>query len=965
MKYVTDEMLKEKIDIDKCCLLGQISLTEEEEEWILNYAKNVFNFNEINDDSNLVLSVALVLVAINDYQDGKYWEMVENKFEINDFSSRKQGILGRMFINTLKKYNLFELPENENKAMKFVENIKAHAFVTNNYMDRFYEFLTDYYENNLFRDITEDVEDTLQDLSDFIKSTINQKDDTIFGDNSNGKAKKSYKLLKSTREVIAGCDGDVLYQLFYPLLKMIDINFYDGILPRENSGRFSDGYIEWSKKNNTSVEEKKSSGRTRKIYSKKPYLVMKPKENYFELIIPKQRFRSTECDGKVIALITINGQTVKRELEVSTNMGTYITEETKFPMEYPFDEVYIIFKSKEDVEARIPEKNYVIFNEEFIRKDKLEKGMNYVLVKKDCQVKLSEETMLQEQIEKDEWTIYCLDIGESSVFYVDEIPLTVMGEFSKNPVFENEITTFDVFKEDNQKIIAASLHPMLFVEINKGKEIGTTIKINEKNYSLKDRRFHIYDSPIDTNQIIIASDLNSILDKKNGYYKVELNVLGESNKLITEYLLLNRVKFFFDKYRYTYEEDGYLTLKTGGVNIEILDKECELTYTSEYTSNYYYTFKLNKDYGHINAKIELEDKTYKTKFEIPMLQYGFSKEEMIYGQRRKIWHSNLKGIMYMKLPGAKKLGVYLDNKVDDVTWGDKVKEDIFKIDMNEKIKEIHSDNSNFNTLGVKFIDNKERTMYLVKVEKNVFIEPYFKFENYDGIIGFDVNFEEHEGTKIFFTVENAVTKQKIIERRELKNGFNILKEINEYDKYNIYPILEENDEFGFNTKTVEMKPRFNVVLNRSKKENRDLSEIIGTQFFINEILYEGEKIPINFLYAYKIELNKRNEYGDYEAQLYEYNLKYHNSEMLAKNNRIDLGKINVKYAHEFQNTIYLYINFIMKLGVKERNMCILYQKINKRLTGYTDVNPANEENFKELDNKAVFIVKIKEKENDI
>ena len=342
---MTNKEILSKIKENECYLIGQIPLSDEEIAFIMNYTKNFINLDDkyMVDGADLILSIGLVQVAINEYQDGRYWENLKNKFDI-DISVQKQGILGRIFINTIKEFKLFELKQNENGFMQYVENIKAHAFVTNNYMEGFYDFLYDYYENNLFRDISNGVEETLQDLSDYIKTTTKRNNDTIYS-NYNGKTKKSYKLLKSTREVIAQCSGDILYQLFYPSLKIIDNNFYDGILPTDTTNRFTKIFIEWNEKKNAKNENRNKIINKRKIYSHKPYLMLNTNKyvrSPFTLIIPKRRYRATECNGKVSTIVTINGiARPAKELEVSTNMGTYISEEYRYQVNYPFDEIKI------------------------------------------------------------------------------------------------------------------------------------------------------------------------------------------------------------------------------------------------------------------------------------------------------------------------------------------------------------------------------------------------------------------------------------------------------------------------------------------------------------------------------------------------------------------------------------------------------------------------------------------------
>ena len=960
MKCLTDDIILEKIQKEKCYLLGQVSLNPEEEEGILDYAQKVLNNKDINEYPNLVLSLALVLVAITDYQDGKYWESLKNRLKIEDWNQGKQQKIGRMFINTINKYELFELNQSTDKSMRFVENIKAHAFVTNNYMDGFYDFLTDYYDNNLLRDISDGVEETLQDLSEFIKSTLNQKDDIVYS--GSGKAAKSYRLLKSTREVIANCDGGLLFQFLYPLLEIIDKNFYDGIIPNENNGRFAKGFVSWNKKNLDKLNENKERNSQRRLYSKKAYLIMKPEDNYFMLVIPKQRFRNNECEGIVEAEIIVNGISQKINLEVYKSMGTYITEEKRVAIEYPFDEIYIKFKALVYRETTIPEKDYVIFTEDYIRKDKLEKGTNYILVKKECDFRVSDESMIIEKIEYEEWDTYKLNIDDNSIIYVGGKPITIIGEFNNIPVFENEIDTIKIYDKDNRIITATHEHPKLFIEISKEKEIGTTIQINKRNYSLNDKHIHVYESPYNKNNLIIASDLKDFIENEDGNYKIELNIIGEPNKCIAEYLLLNRMKIFFDKKRYSSENIGELAVKIGNFSVDILSEECSLKHQNENFGNYYYEVDLSTGLEEIKATIKVNEEEYFTKFEIPRIKYGFDINNLKYKSEKveKIWHGDLKGLLYIKYPGAIKIAAFLDDDKNTICWGERDKNGIFKIDINKLIELSKSINSSTNKLVLKYIDNRERTSLFFIIEKSIYVNPYFIFEEYNGNICFNTKFVERPNVKIYFDIQDAITKKIIINHKELVNGINQLTELKKDNLYNIFPYIEETDEFGLETKTTKMSSRLKKGLINNILINKDIVELAGNQFFIDCILLNGEKINLNYLYAYKIEIQEKIGHDEFQGNLYEYSIKDHYSNNVAKNNRINIGKVKIKCEHSDNENIYYNITLLVEIGYSTIPMKVLYKKDIKRLTGYSNFNKENEDKYIELNENSIFITKKKE-----
>ncbi len=894
--------LLNKIKENECYLIGQIPLSDREIKEIIDYAKSIINLNEkyLVIGPDLVLSTALVQVAINDYQDGKYWEILKDKLNIDDISPQRQGILGKIFIETIRKYKLFELEKNPNGTMRYVENIKAHAFVTNNYMEGYYDFLNDYYEKNLFRDITQGVEETLQDLSDYIKKTIKQNIDTIYSSDNN-QTKKSYKLLKSTREVIAQSSGDILYQLFYPSLKIIDEKFYDGILPEDLDNRFSQIYIKWIEKEENQKKITSRNKSERKFHSYKPYLTINTSKYIrtpFTLVIPKRRYRKTECDGKVFAKITINGTSRQKELEVSTNMGTYISEELRYPIGYPFDEIKVEIASLDNNITIIPESRYVIFNSQNIRTSRLENGTNYLLVKKDINVDFSDKEKILINKEKfDEWIQYKLDIDENSICYVDSKPLTNIGEFSKEPIYDYKINFFNAYDEKKNKIIAARSHPIISFELDKSKIEGATIQINNKNYSVeKNSSIAIYESPINNSQIIVSADLNRILELKTGYYNVELNLAGESNKKIANYLLLCHVYFLFDKPRYIDEEIAKLTMKTEGLDLKIIDNECKLVYINDYRNNYYYEIDLDSNYKLINAKLNLSEKTFYIEVPIKMMLYGFSEKNLKYGKFDEIWYSKLEQLLYIKFPGAQKLGIYSNIDFNKIVWGEEIKENFYRINITSLISDIKSSDNQWNCLYIKYTDNRARWLEIFKVKKSIRISPYFEFEYYNNIPCFNVEFKEEEGVKIFYSIDEYISHKHIVVHEELKPGINYLPEIKREVYYNIIPTIEENDKFGLNRNVITLPRRKQGIISYvSDKNNYNYINIIGNKLLIEEIKFNDTLLEINKNFKYKIEVESIDDEKNFIGKLYEYEYyaKYNNLNDLSEKSKRYIGNVRI------------------------------------------------------------------------
>ena len=82
-------------------------------------------------------------------------------------------------------------------------------------MDGWFEFWEAYYEYSLYRQLSDFCDDDVQALRDYMKASLKDDKDRITEiNNINGeKTKKSYRLLRSTRHVLAECDSKAAKEL--------------------------------------------------------------------------------------------------------------------------------------------------------------------------------------------------------------------------------------------------------------------------------------------------------------------------------------------------------------------------------------------------------------------------------------------------------------------------------------------------------------------------------------------------------------------------------------------------------------------------------------------------------------------------------------------------------------------------------------------------------------------------------
>ena len=239
-------------------LLCQIDITNEEYKELLTYTRNRVRCLQVQTITpvDIYLSVALVQVAIRKYSEGNYWDYFKNEIGIETLPSSRTNMVGQIFIATLKKYHLFQIEREAGAKYAYVENIKAHAFVPNNYLQGYFDFLFAFYDKNLLRQLPDDISEDFSEMSEFFSSTLKETGDSFVLKNIDNKPAKSYKLLKATRTLFAQGNSMVLSKEIYSHLKIVDDYYYDGLI-KTSDNRFAAGFSEWIKVASEQIERNK------------------------------------------------------------------------------------------------------------------------------------------------------------------------------------------------------------------------------------------------------------------------------------------------------------------------------------------------------------------------------------------------------------------------------------------------------------------------------------------------------------------------------------------------------------------------------------------------------------------------------------------------------------------------------------------------------------------------------------
>ncbi len=884
MRNIREQEIEELIRVNNYRLLGQIYVSDESYAGLLTTSE--WNINHLYMQTipkpDLILSLILVQVASRHYQEGKFWKVFNEQIDL-DISAAKQNYIGQIFIQTIRAYNLLELRREEDNTQMYVENIKAHAFVTNYYMNGFYDFSYAYYENNLFRQIPDDIGEDLEDLAAFMQSTLSLNKDAITAGNDSKRAAKSYRLLKSTRSVFAQCEARTIQKVFNPVLALLDRYFYDGDIPIIAKDRFEQGFIDWCKENEKSKEsEKRTRTMERRLTSHKPYLQVDIQNETACLVIPAQKFRMEDCDGNASVNVTINGHTVTKTLELYRSFGIYISEPINIPLTNIFDGMDIEVISLTTKNYRLNEKLYRIFNDRWENTTKFSDGHNYLLTKKGAVVTWKEPEDIIESYEDYRLWNYCsANIGENSICYVEKHPLSIIGEFSIEPVFDHLIERFKVYKS-NREIIATKRHPAVSFVVDNSKLGGTVLVVNDRKYILSViKEKACYTWPENKNKTAVTISLDEMLCHTEGYFKISLNIPAESNQILCDYIVLQRFDCRFNKRRFMYDSTAELNIIHNDYILNnIAEDWCVIDETKISTT---YSIPITNSLSEVQFDLCLDglDDKFTLSMPIHIFMYGFSKSEMHFKKDDYIWYADVKETLYIKLIGAIWVGVYWGRESKNISLGEEISPGLFRVDISELARRIQQEYKiRWQYINISYIDNLKRIVPLPAILRNVIIDPFFKLEYSEGKAYIDV--EIKGDATPYLTIKNSNTEDIVISHRKVEGGINELPEISIEGFYDLYPMMEEADEFGLDVTETALKIIRGVGC-------IDINNLVNCRLIISTLIFEEEKLGLNYEYLiYLTEKESDNVYIGFMNCMRWENGRY-NKDTLKKFGRIKLS----------------------------------------------------------------------------
>ena len=508
---------------------------------------------------------------------------------------------------------------------------------------------------------------------------------------------------------------------------------------------------------------------------------------------------------------------------------------------------------------KILSSNYRILNKNYDISQKLVTGENTIVTEKGSLVSFEGETRLIDSSEDyAQFDFYSVVVTEDSIIHVGKRTLSLAGEYSEIPFFEDEVTDYTVTDSEGNNLIVTRTHPVVSFVVSDQKISGTVLIVNGIKCPIDRIEKKNICSAITPNEKAVTIDLEEALPQLEGAFEVVIDIPDEKNKKVPKYVRLSKLDISYTRSIYSSSEEVYVWVRNGDKNVWPEREDIELVALQLNAEEYHVPVVEGEDVIRFNLEMN-EDMIINVPLYI--LKTGFSPNELSYIQPEYIWYSDLKEILYCSAPDVDEIRVYLNHDKTQYTKGIPIGGGIFRIDIAD-MKRTIIDNSQegWAYLNAICIGKRRRSFLLYSILRLMWVEPYFDFKLMDGKLCFDL--QVHGDAQLEIDIEDEYTKQKIIQGRKIASGVTELPELPLNGAYNLFPKMIEGDEFGLSTTVVQMRPLYN-------QSYVGLDDLTDCRMVIGDLLYLGEKKTLSYDYFVDV----REKTGEYTYEGYMFGFK--------------------------------------------------------------------------------------------
>lgn len=556
-------------------LIGLVKVDDASYYELMNFVKAIIDRNTyvLRDEKSEIISIALVLFAMNEFQNGQFWNEFATRLDIDKAEAMKVG--KKSFEEFCEKNDLYFHFGNKNKG--YVTSILTHAILPNASMVKFFEFLQDLYFKDLEEDyIDAEVEELIQYMHRLFSKYLEDDDISLIVQGSkmtiaNQQLPKAFRIafVKAT---------SVVAPIIERLLYYINQSNYGDVIEYLENDRFDTCFESYSyiikegfcKSSNT----KHVAERVKKFQKAQYYY----EQRKLYLQIPKQIIDSDYIENDIFLEVLNNNSLIYREKVLLTKSRLFFkSEQAVVCLPAFYSELSFRLVSGHEViytSGDMLFREFIIFdldgNE--IRPKQLTDDTVKVITYAECEV-LSDDAQID--------VSYMANYRISTVFLNEESLLLICDKVLSTNVaaIRNEICIknkyYGVIIKDvlNKCFDVYSSIPEIRLRIPYKKEINDyIISINNKNFTLGDI------AEFETKLISDGSgeELGVIrLDKRvimeSNPVQLIIREKGSNKVYIEESIfILNSLQYEFDR-SYYYKEKVAEIIKLEAEDIEFYD----------------------------------------------------------------------------------------------------------------------------------------------------------------------------------------------------------------------------------------------------------------------------------------------------------------------------------------------------------------------------------------------------------
>lgn len=617
-------------------LLCEIEISDEEFELLCSYFRKKYIHIRRNVEKavvDIIFSVALVQIGIR-YYDGNYWKQVEKVLGIKNLPLAQRPWLGGTVTETLLAFGKPLVSPQE-----YVSNILMHGFVVDFFSVRFFDYLFQYYNLDLQRDITGLSDEDLDYICYSIKNPFGMRK----------------QLLSKYMELSVRGNEEYCKKIISQALNYMDMSFWQEYSGEEQlTGRYLVEFEKWKdistfyNHEKSKREEEVFSGHKEKIY-RKPHLKCNLEMSEFEAILPSQMVRVLDEQHlpEVTWKITTEQGDIQIKCLLDEGYSGYKTREVKISLkpEQIFDEIsFELFDGSNLLRKFMWRKRKINFFDEcghWIASENLDQGTKFAYSEKNTEV-LSD--CILAKSDKNGLAFWELElksgdlikvVGENN-YYIGNVPnVGLTHEFICEDVL--------VVGDEGEKYNVFSNLPALIVDIPAAQFSGTAIIINGKISRLSEKDFIDVKCGRKDEEKYYFLSLDRFENLHQGINSVKVDFPGSSREVNEKFVYIKDFSYSFEDAPYIFQERGTLCI----------DRKIEKNIITMQIprENDFYDFsidELNNDY--IQFPIQFDEGLADIRFTVPALFCSWNQQDWFSQKPDDIWHGDLHPVLYLKFP---------------------------------------------------------------------------------------------------------------------------------------------------------------------------------------------------------------------------------------------------------------------------------------------------------------------------